>query len=249
MSRTRTVAWHIFRDLRRSRRPVCPLNGILAILPFGLILRSPADANTIGQSLGGDLKVLNRWLELRCPVVVLTAGLEKEKGFREVVRRVGRQSAASARFGKGTGQWAINPPQGESLRAVATHACWAFEDEAYSLFRERDHVGQTGNARLFALLCKVRRGISNRLADILEASCAGDENSEAMPFGGCYFGAVGTETDQQGFVRAVLDDRLNDLNAELEWTRAAIRARTSCIGYPDWPSSSIPLFWVAWPSS
>ena len=58
---------------------------------------------------------------LRCSVTALVTGIEEESGFRELVRRVGRDKARDSRFGKGFSE--DNEPLGERLEALAIHAC------------------------------------------------------------------------------------------------------------------------------
>lgn len=152
----------------------------------------------------------------------MVTGLEEETGFQELVRRVGRDAAMGQRFGKG---FAVqNPPIAERLDALATHACGAFEDWVYELFREKKALSKPGNTKLYALLCNVRRNVRSRLASLMVAGYATDSESEAkgesLLFGGCYFAATGETEDRQAFVKNVFD-KLPDQQEELRWTQAA----------------------------
>ncbi len=213
---------YVCRLIRRARQPLCPINGLLSLLPVGLIQR-PREAIEVQRCVQRDLASIRRVLMLRCPVTALVTGMEDEPGFRELVRRVGPERAAAQRFGKGFSVW--NPPTPERLRALAAHACGAFEDWVYALFREKGSLSKPGNTKLYALLCKIRRNVQNRLANILAAGygtgSGDDADAEPMLFSGCYFAAAGETEDRQAFVRGVLD-KLPDEQEELDWTRAAL---------------------------
>jgi hypothetical protein len=213
--------------IRKARQPLCPINGILTLLPFSIIERSSVDAVTLQQSVDRDLAVVSRTLMIRCMVVALVTGLEQESGFRELVRRMGPEKARSQRFGKGFPLWAKPAPT--ALEALNDHACGAFEDWVYELFRQKGSLSKPGNTRLYLLLCKVRHNLRNRLTNILRSGYGGaaeqeapQEDREAFLFGGCYFAATGETEDQQAFVKNVFD-RLPEQQEELEWTAGALR--------------------------
>jgi hypothetical protein len=75
-------------------------------------------------------------------------------------------------------------------------------------------------------LCKIRRDVQNRLANILALGFGRDpdEKSEeqGMFFGGCYFSATGQSEDRLAFVHSVLD-KLPEQQEELAWSDRAIR--------------------------
>jgi len=210
---------YVCRLIRRARHPLCPINGILTMLPFSLIQRSVPEAIEVQRALKKDLATVLRMLKLRCPVTSMVTGLEAEGGFRELVRRVGRSRAMGNRFGKGFA--VLNPPTAERLKAVAAHACGSFEDWVYTLFREKGALSKPGNTKLYALLCKIRRNVHGRLANMLEAGYAADPDvAEPLLFSGCYFAATGASDGCQAFIKGVFD-KLPDQQEELDWTEAA----------------------------
>jgi hypothetical protein len=215
---------YLCRLLRRMRQPLCPVNGVLTLLPFGLMQRSAPESIEVQRAVQRDTSTLLASLKARCPVTALVVGLEEESGFRELVRRVGHDRAIGQRFGKGFNLW--NPPLPERLEALAAHACGAFEDWVYTLFREKGSLAKPGNTNLFALLCKIRHNLQSRLVNVLAIGYGNeaDQNrkSEALFFGGCYFAATGETEDRQAFVKAVLD-KLPEQQEELEWTEDAYR--------------------------
>jgi hypothetical protein len=213
---------HVCQLIRRARQPLCPINGILKLLPFGLIQRSTPEAIEVQRAAKKDLATMVRVLMLRCPVTAIVVGLEDEDGFQELVRRVGRDRALGQRFGRGFS--VQNPPLPERLDALTTHACGSFEDWVYSLFREKGSLSKPGNTKLYYLLCKIRRNVRSRLVNILTAAYAHDpdvdQKTEPLLFSGCYFAASGATEDRQAFIKGVFD-KLPEQQEELEWTQAA----------------------------
>lgn len=215
---------HLGRLMRRARQPLCPVNGILTLVSFPVLQWSSASGPQVQRALKEDLRAVQRAVEVRCPVTTLVVGLEEETGFRELVRRVGRDNTRNNRFGHGYGVW--NPPTAENVQALVAHACGAFEDWVYNLFREKNSLSKPGNARLYALLCKVRRDVQQRLSNVLVAALAPEPEKGSAPlepllFSGCYFAGTGGQDDRQAFVKSVFD-KLPDLQEDLEWTDEAL---------------------------
>jgi hypothetical protein len=214
---------YVCRLVRRIRQPLCPVNGVLTLLPLGPIQRSTAEAIELQRAVQRDLTALRQVLMVRCPVTALVTGLEVESGFQELVRRVGRDRALGQRFGRGFSLG--NPPTAERMEALCAHACGAFEDWVYTLFREKGALSKPGNTKLYSLLCKIRRSVQSRLEDILANAYGFDPDkaphNSALLFGGCYFAATGDTEDRQAFVKGVFD-KLPEQQEELEWTEEAL---------------------------
>lgn len=214
---------HVCDLLRRSRTPLCPLNGVLALVPFEAVQSNPREAEELQRALRSDLNAVQDTTELRCPVTVLVTGLEREPGFSELVRRVGRQRAAVQRFGRGFD--VRSQALKEELAALGLHACGAFEDWIYTLFREEGALSRPGNAQLYSLLCKVRCNLKGRLTDLLAEGVGFDpqqSDTRQLLFSGCYFAATGETEDRQAFVKGVFD-KLDEQQEDIEWTARALR--------------------------
>lgn len=215
---------HVCGLIHRSRRPICPINGALTLLPYPLLRREIAEKNLVERAVESDLTTVHERLQIRCPVTALVVGMEEEPGFFELVRRMGRDKAAGRlgqRFSIG------NPPTGDRLKAVSTHACGLFEDWVYKLFREKQESTQVGNRKLFSLLCGVRHHVQSRLASVLGRGYAVNPSNDAQAtnalfFSGCYFAAAGKTEDRQAFIQGVFR-KLADEQDELEWTDEAVR--------------------------
>jgi len=211
---------HVAQLIRSDRHPLCPINGIACLMPFSILTASEGAVREVQRAIRSDLVSLQEALTLRAPTVALFTGLENEDGFRELVRRVGPVGAARQRFGQGMDVRCHATV--DELEAVADHACGAFEDWVYTLFREDGSLTHPGNTKLHSLLCTVRSSLKRPIGDLLmQGFGTPDGDMETTPiFAGCYFAATGSSEDQQAFVRGVFD-KLAELQEDLEWTSKA----------------------------
>ncbi len=213
---------HVCGLLRQARHPVCPINGVLMLLPFDAIQSQDYDIEELERAVSADLSVTQIELQFRCPVTAVVTGMERERGFRELIRRVGQQRAARQRFGQRFDVRAI--PTVQELGKFTSHVCGTFEDWVYTQFGEKDALTRPGNALLFALLCRIRRSVGTRLNSVLGAGFGYDESGQrGLPivFSGCYFAATGPRGDRQAFVRGLFE-KLRDEQEEIEWTDEAL---------------------------
>jgi type VI protein secretion system component VasK len=209
---------YLCRLLRRARRPYCPVNGLLALAPYQHLLRE-SDAATLEQSLRADLDTAYHTLQLRCPTAVLVTRMDLDRGFEELTRRVGEERSVKQRFGRGFDLW--RPQSDENIHTAVRQACASFEDWCYKLFKEPDALDRPGNRDLFALVCRMRGRVQQRLMHLLEscfARTAGDDPK--LLFAGCYFSTL---TGRPAFATAVVD-KLVDQQEELEWSAEAIKS-------------------------
>lgn len=217
---------HLCRLVRDTRGALCPINGAILLLPYELLVSTPAEAVELRRCAGSDSAVAVRALQVRFPLTTLVADMEQEKGFIELVDRVGREKAKSQRFGKGLDLWAKQSPA--QVESATTHACNLFESWTYHLFREKGALAKSGggNRLLYSLLCKVRYYMFGRLKDVLTEVYAEKPEAAAdveLPvFSGCYFGATSENTNGQAFVKDVFV-RLTKQQEDLEWTARGLQ--------------------------
>ncbi|HEY5312824.1 MAG TPA: type VI secretion protein IcmF/TssM N-terminal domain-containing protein [Pirellulales bacterium] len=216
---------YVCQLLRRVRQPLCGINGVLVLVSFKAIQEGDRATEAVGRAIKADLRTVQTSLQLRAPVTALVTGLEQESGFRELVRRVGRERAVVQRFGRG---FDVRSPAGVTeLRSLSEHVTGAFEDWIYALFREHGSLTRPGNAHLYSLLGKVRSQFKGRLSQLLARGFAYDErldqHQEPQLFSGCYFAACGPTEDRQAFAQAVFE-KLLDEQASLEWTSQALKS-------------------------
>jgi type VI protein secretion system component VasK len=216
---------YVCQLIRQSRFPLCPINGVLVLLPFELLQATQRETQQLEKTVRSDLACLQRELAIRCPVTALVVGMHQERGFRELVRRVGRERATAQRFGRRFDVRII--PSAEAIAALCALAAGVFEDWIHTLFREAEALSRPGNLRLYGLLCKMRSTLSSVLTEVLVGGFAHDPQSkdlpEPIPFSGCYFAATGESEDQQAFVRGVFE-KLGEEQEDVEWTRLAVAA-------------------------
>jgi len=209
--------------LRQVRSPVCPYNGVIAMIQFESIHATGAEVDELQQALQGDLATLQYATQCRAPVTSVIVGLEKERGFRELVRRVGKERATTQRFGRKFDARAY--PTKEQLASLSLHVCGAFEDWAYALFREENALTRPGNMLLYELLAKVRCGWKSRLGGVLAGAFGCDSTKsarqDALIYSGCYLAATGETPDRQAFARGIID-KLNEEQELVEWDREVV---------------------------
>lgn len=211
--------------VRQSRQPLCAINGVLSLIQLESIHSSQTELEELQRAIRGDLDTIRYAFQLKVPVSVLVVGMEKERGFRELISRVGRERAMSQRFGRRFDIQAV--PARDQMVALATHLCGVFEDWTYTLFREEQALTRPGNTRLYELLSKVRCGWKGRLGEILSGGFGCDttkrEEGTSTLFSGCYFAATGETSDRQAFVKGVIE-KMSEEQELIEWTQEALRA-------------------------
>jgi hypothetical protein len=207
--------------IRRERGGLAPFNGTLAAIPWGVVQRGPTDALAVGRALGDDLAILAKGMGMRAPVTVVVLGLEREKGFCELIRRMPaaeRKSRLGQRFPVGVAA------SYDQLGTVASRACGMVEDLVTGrILRATGVLAERDNSALVGLVSRLRGELSGRLAGILRRAFApaeGDATAVAPLLSGCYLAACGATPEQSGFVRGVIEKAI-DAQGDLEWTPRA----------------------------
>jgi len=212
---------YVCQLIRKSRDPVCPINGVMTLLPFELIESS---CTTLAVAAQKDLAVLRSHLQVRVPNTVVVKDMERDIGFLELIKRLGPQQATENRFGKGAELWVS--PEGSRLSAIALHATASFEDWIYKLFQQENALKKKHNSRLFGLLCRIRGKFSESLQLVLRDGFGFNPKTDPhlaklqFLFGGCYFAATGSGPSEQAFLRSVIAKMMQQ-EGELEWAPAA----------------------------
>lgn len=210
---------HVARLLKRARQPYCPHNGLMTLLPWPVIQRDAMLASReVAAAIQNDIDCISSTTELHAPITALITGMETEKGFMELIRRVGSKYARS-RFGKGFD--VSNTTTRHNMEALASHARGAFEDWVYQLFKSPGGLTKPGNTSLYALLCKIRSRLATRLKNMLQNGFGRKpEDQERNMLVGLYFAATGSSTDTRCFIDGAVE-KMNSLHDDVEWTAAA----------------------------
>ena len=215
--------------LKKSRRPHCGVNGIVTLIPFELSRAGTLQLSALAQSARGDIHTIQETLGIRSPVTALLVGLEQDKGFTELVRRLPAE-LLSRRLG---GRFDLRSrPTPEELNTHSDRLCDAFEDWVYQLFGREDALAQQrGNRKLYGLISRIRHELKPRLRIVLgqafgcEPTDRADDpgHDDAFFFSGCYFAASGANTGQPAFVKGVLQEKLIQEQSMVQWTNRAIQ--------------------------
>ena len=220
---------HVCKLLKGLRHPTCGINGAVTLIPFELSRVGPLQLSAIAQSARADVSMIQDTLGVRSPVTAVLVGLEQDKGFSELVRRL-QPGLLSRRLG---GRFDLRSrPTPEELNSHSDRLCDAFEDWVYRLFSREDGLAQQrGNRKLYALTSKIRHELKPRLRIVLGQAFGCESSEQDVPpesddsffFSGCYFAASGASTGQPAFVKGVLKDKLVDEQSKVEWTKDVLR--------------------------
>ncbi|MBI1187742.1 MAG: hypothetical protein GC206_10525 [Alphaproteobacteria bacterium] len=218
---------HLARKIAADRKPFCPINGILLLVP-NAALDSDQDAKHYGEVLSRDLDVLLAEWNVLCPIFVVVCDLERESSFRELLAHVPvtrRRRFLGLRF-----PLVPELDLSERVALLEKGINWVggvlFPSLVYKLWRTSPPPGETvastvdHNARLYRLLWQMRARRA-RLSRILIRALALQAHGPLM-LGGCYFAATGREPEhEQGFVAGVFRRLIENQNY-VTWTPKAL---------------------------
>jgi hypothetical protein len=214
--------------IARDRRPFCPANGILLVVPFAATA-DDADARQAGSICSLDVTTVLDALRINCPVFALVCDLETAPNFPLML-----QSFPPDERLKSLGRSFPLVPDLDVLgrvRMVEAGVEWIGKalvtPTAYRLFRiesggEADAVEVVGtNRRLFQFLAETHdrwRRLGRLLGRVVQLDTRG-----SLMLGGCFLAATGTDPDrQQGFVAGVLS-RMIEAQDYVSWNGEALR--------------------------
>ena len=215
--------------LQRTRRPRCGVNGIVTLVPFDIAAVGPMQLSALSQSARGDLETIQQALGIRIPITALLVGLEQDRGFIELTRRL-QPELLQRRLG---GRFDLRAcPTPKELNSHSDQLCDAFESWVYRLFARDEALAEhRGNRKLYELISRIRYELKPRLRIFLGQAFGCEARDETLPiedensffFSGCYFAATAATTGRPAFVKGVLQDKLIDEQSQVEWTAATLR--------------------------
>jgi type VI protein secretion system component VasK len=232
---------HLCRLIIRDRRPFCPINGMLVILPLAAT-DSDELAGEVGACVQDDLAIARAELRVNCPIFTIMADLEKVPGYAELTTRLPKQ-AISQRVGQrfpfapevtpeeipGRIEGAVRHI-GDSFFPNLVSTLWRVEDVP-----QNEAAVTHDNVQLFRFLSDIRER-QRRLARINARALARDLSDGPLMFGGCYL--AGTKRGggvNPAFVRGIFQ-RLGKHQEDVSWNRAALAddaksERIATLGY------------------
>jgi hypothetical protein len=227
--------------IARSRRPFCPLNGVLALIPFEAI-ESEEPVKSGALALRSDLLAIRNSMKLCCPVTVLVCDLEQARGFAEFRQGFSADQLA-ARIGQ---RFPLVPDQPipEQPMMYESGADWLgarlFPGRVYHAMQLDVKDKRTTSARNLFHLFRAAQERMPRLARLLRTGLplptgTADGLDGPLLFAGCYLAGTGREQFDQAFVPGVFE-RLTENQGYVAWTQGAViedanYRRYASIGY------------------
>jgi len=223
---------HLCQLIARDRKGFCPINGILLTLPITAV-DSPGEVEDIVAACRNDLSIAFETYKLRCPILVMVAGIEKLQGFPDLVERL-PQGQTGKRMGQ---RFPLNPDlkPAEVPSRIEGSVEWIgnnlFPSMVHSMFQVETPGGEEvedmikTNANLYRFMIQIRDR-QTRLAGLIK-DCLPPAGDEPLLFGGCYFAGTGEDAASgQAFSPGVLK-RLIDEQDHVTWTRHAVEQDTT----------------------
>jgi hypothetical protein len=233
--------------IRQERRPWCPVNGLLVLVPWAATESDEAARLGCGV-LEAELRTARDIFQLRYPTFALVCDLETARGFDQF-RSGFRPDMLKQRIG----QRVPLVPMGEPAEVgalVGNAARWIglsvlpswilrfLKLEVGTDSRQTPGASSSHNRNLYLLMRAVfERG--PRLAEILARGIppvgGPDELGRVPMFGGLYLAATGRDAKQQAFVEGVFQRIIESQNA-VSWSPEALaedarRTRLAMAGY------------------
>jgi hypothetical protein len=222
---------HLCGLIVRDRRPFCPVNGVLLLIPLAAT-DIDRDADDAGALCRMELAAVGETFRLHCPLFALVCDLERVPGFAAFLEQFGRDDRRR-RLGQ---RFPLVPElePGQLRPTLDDMVHWVchviFPLRVYQAFgleaAGRDDLPEVlkRNAQLYGLLSEMhgrQKRLSRLLAQaVLTGAGAGDGRGPLL-FGGCYLAATGRAADrEQAFVPGVFK-RLLDEQSAVAWTEAA----------------------------
>jgi hypothetical protein len=220
---------HVCRLLVRDRRPYCPVNGILILLPLAATA-SAEDASETAAVLRHDLDLASQALQLDCPRFAVLCDVERIPGFAVL--------ASHFREGRAAPSWLLGQhfPLAPDVPAVQVPAVIEsgltfITDTMLPLVigrllrREGEPGGETreqairANVQLYDFIreCRARVALFARL---LSRAFTPETNAPPM-LGGGYLAGTGADERDQAFLAGVIRRLLQHQNA-VRWTDDAL---------------------------
>jgi type VI protein secretion system component VasK len=218
---------YLCRLISRDRRPYCPLNGMLLLVPLAGS-DTEDDTNQTGAICQLDLTTARQALQVQCPVFALICDMETAPGFREFIERFPAQ-ARKQRLGQ---RFPLLPDLNEGvsvLDVIDSSVQWICQSlvptwvyKLFQLERDREEFAGAihGNALLYRLM-GMMLGRQKRLGQLMKRALT-TEQSAPWLFGGSYISGTGRDAGrEQAFVAGVFR-RLIDHQSAISWTPEAL---------------------------
>jgi hypothetical protein len=223
---------HLCRLIVRDRRPYCPLNGIVMLLPWHAT-RSDQDAKETAQLCQHELAALAESLRVHCPLWVVICDIAVERGFAEAIARFPREVLKDRVGSRFPMRADVDPDRlPEKVDKLGSWIMQTYLPNWIYRFlslnpaaagKIQDETRQNGE--LVRLLCACRTR-EKRFGMLLKESLFSNAKSNFY-FSGCYTIALGeTLGVDQAFIPGLIR-RVIDTERFVSWTRESASEDTA----------------------
>jgi hypothetical protein len=251
---------HLCRLIVRDRRPECPLNGILVLLPCAA-LRNDEDAKATSSDCQTDLHAAWEVFQTHCPLLALVCDLETVPGFPEFLdgyleqckSEEEKRKARKRRLGRRIG-WGVDLDDSARQRMIGEQVQWIGRGMfPIQIFQNLLHLETAGredpaeavrrNSQLYRFLGAMRGG-QKRLTELVLQGLSSKPDGPPL-LGGCYLAATGRDPAQdQAFVAGVFQ-RLLDSIKYVSWTEKAVVEDAAYHRLTRYGYIALPIFTIA----
>jgi hypothetical protein len=216
---------HLCRLIARHRKPHCPANGIMLLVPLAGT-DTTGEAQFASQAAFEDLNIARGEMKLECPVVALLVDMEHLPGFADFLQRQPAKELGN-RHGNGF-PMATRLTREEIVDEVRTSLTWVsttyLQDSVYRIFQVETPANKDplplipGNSRMVLMLDEMNER-AEALGWIISRAIA-PENDSMFRYAGCYLAATGGKGNQ-AFVAGVFQKMVREQSC-VGWTDAAL---------------------------
>ncbi len=217
---------YLCRLIARDRQGLCPINGVLVVLPVTAAAPGSSFAE-VATACKTDLTEAFDVLRMRCPVLFLLSDLDKIPGFEELVERLPAEQRT-----KRMGQRFPLVPDLDPARVgprIEESVAWIGTALFPSMVHSRLQTERAGgedvtelvraNSRLFRFLAAMRDR-RERLAQLVR-DCIPALPGEPILYRGCYIAGTGPAATEQAFAAGVLKLLIREQD-NVTWTAEAV---------------------------
>ena len=224
---------HLCGLIVKDRELYCPLNGLLALIPFAAT-DGDVEANETAIIIQHDLDAIHRATRVKCPLVAVVCDLEEAPGGTELLARFPEEQR-SRRLGV---RFPHIPDCDTAVipKMIEDGVRWVCHGLLPPLVYRLAHAGQQGrteeqaelrgNVRLCQFLHQMRHR-RKRLTRILTRGIC-PNGAGPWRLGGCFLAATGSDAaHEQGFAGGIFPQLLEMQNS-VAWSEQAIADDASC---------------------
>jgi hypothetical protein len=239
---------YVCKLLAAARRPLCPANGVIWLLPFRST-DSPVSASATAAACRADLDALETGLQLDCPMAAVFTDAQDLQGFRDLVSGLPPGVRTERLFGRSF-PLVPNVPPDARHGMILSGLEWVAGKLVPALLYQRFGAGPSPEeaARLWRLLDDLfaRR---EAVARVVSQGLLSRPHRPAM-LSGVYFAGTGPDAADRAFAAGVLAELRLSQNL-VAWTETATAderdtRRTATVGYVAIVLAAVALVVFGW---